>query len=99
MDEARFQELDRKRFTEGLSEDEANELGKLLAEKMGKPYGNAHDREHPEDVPGGERSVDHRLDQRNVPPEELSDEETRERAEREVGDHWATEERWPKKSA
>jgi hypothetical protein len=41
MDEDRFRELDRKRREEGLSHEEANELGRMLAEREGKPYDNA----------------------------------------------------------
>jgi hypothetical protein len=37
MDEARYNELMAKREA-GLSDDEANELGKLIAEKQGIPY-------------------------------------------------------------
>jgi hypothetical protein len=37
MDEARYNELLAKR-EEGLSDDEANELGRLIAEKEGIPY-------------------------------------------------------------
>jgi len=38
MDEARYTELVGKRDSEGLSDDEANELGRLEAEKEGVPY-------------------------------------------------------------
>jgi hypothetical protein len=41
MDEQRFAELERKRDTEGLSNDEANELGRMMAERAGQPYSNA----------------------------------------------------------
>jgi hypothetical protein len=41
MDEARYEELMRKRSTTGLSDAEANELGKLMAEKKGQAYGGA----------------------------------------------------------
>jgi hypothetical protein len=95
MNEKRFEELDRKRFTEGLSEEEANELGQLLAEKMDKPYSNAHDRPHPESLPGEERSVDKKLDRRNLPPDEMPDAEVRERAEEQVGDQWDDREEGP----
>jgi hypothetical protein len=37
MDEARYNELMAKR-EEGLTDDEANELGRLMAEKEGIPY-------------------------------------------------------------
>jgi hypothetical protein len=48
MDEKRFRELERKRDAEGLSHEEANELGRMMAEKEGRPYANAEDMSHPE---------------------------------------------------
>jgi hypothetical protein len=50
MDEQRYQELTKKRDDTGLTADEADELGRLMAEKAGRAdeYGNA-DRP-PEDV-------------------------------------------------
>jgi hypothetical protein len=39
----RYEDLVAKRDDEGLSEDEADELGKLIAEREGKPYSNADD--------------------------------------------------------
>ena len=41
MDEARMKELQAKRKTNGLTDEEADELGHLYAEKAGKPYSNA----------------------------------------------------------
>jgi hypothetical protein len=43
MDDQRYQELVQKRDGEGLTEEEANELGRLMAEKEGRAedYGNA----------------------------------------------------------
>jgi hypothetical protein len=41
MDDERFAELKRKRDSEGLTDDEADELGRLMAEREGKPYSNA----------------------------------------------------------
>jgi hypothetical protein len=38
MDDQRYSELMEKRNHVGLSEAEANELGRMIAEKMGKPY-------------------------------------------------------------
>jgi hypothetical protein len=50
MDEARFEELKRKRRDQGLSRDEADELGRMMAERMGKPYSNADmETEEPEE--------------------------------------------------
>ncbi|HEY1330248.1 MAG TPA: hypothetical protein VGH10_02100 [Actinomycetota bacterium] len=42
MDEARYQELIAKRDGPGLTNDEANELGKLMAEQAGAKYSHAH---------------------------------------------------------
>ena len=56
MDERRFEELSRKRFETGLSREEADELGRMMAEKEGKPYGNADDLQD-RDVPGEERKA------------------------------------------
>lgn len=36
-----YDDLIAKRDSVGLSHDEANELGQLMAEREGKPYGNA----------------------------------------------------------
>jgi len=44
----RFEELTEKRDGIGLTRDEADELGRLMAEREGKPYGNADD--PPEEV-------------------------------------------------
>jgi hypothetical protein len=41
MDERRFEELKEKRRVKGLTDDEADELGRLFAEEAGKPYSNA----------------------------------------------------------
>lgn len=63
MDERRWQELIHKRDTSGLTDQEANELGKMIAEREGKPYSNAAQLEHPQadltDVqPYGEAEVE-----------------------------------------
>lgn len=50
MNEQRLEELERKRFKGGLSRDEADELGRLMAEKEGKPYSNADERAHPDSL-------------------------------------------------
>ncbi|MGH2661962.1 MAG: hypothetical protein ACRDKA_09980 [Actinomycetota bacterium] len=44
----RYQQLIEKRDDEGLTDQEADELGRLMAERRGKQYGNADD--PPEDV-------------------------------------------------
>ena len=41
MQTRRFDELLAKRIRIGLSDQEANELGRLFAERAGKPYSNA----------------------------------------------------------
>jgi hypothetical protein len=43
-DEARYQQLIKKRGEAGLSDEEANELGRLLAERAGQEYSNAQGR-------------------------------------------------------
>ena len=44
----RYEDLTKKRDDTGLTKDEADELGKLMAERRGKPHGTADD--PPEDV-------------------------------------------------
>ena len=44
MDQSRFEELKKKQASgEGLTEAEANELGRMLAEEQGVPYQGAED--------------------------------------------------------
>jgi len=43
MDQQRLEELVAKRDAEGLTREEADELGRLLAEQAGEPYANADD--------------------------------------------------------
>jgi hypothetical protein len=43
MNQQRFQELVRKGDGTGLTDDEADELGRMIAERDGKPYANASD--------------------------------------------------------
>jgi hypothetical protein len=50
FDQKRFDELIEKRGREGLSNEEANELGRLYAEQEGKPYANAQSRRMGEPV-------------------------------------------------
>jgi hypothetical protein len=54
MDEQRFQELIHKRDTSGLTDREADELGKMIAERDGLPYSSASRRDHPEEEGQGE---------------------------------------------
>jgi hypothetical protein len=51
VDERRFAELERKKKEEGLTDDEANELGWMTAAKEGQPYSNAEARQHPDAGP------------------------------------------------
>jgi hypothetical protein len=46
--EKRRHELVRKRAAVGLSDDEANELGRLLAQMVGNSYSSAEGRPHPD---------------------------------------------------
>ena len=55
MDERRFQELEKKRDAEGLTEEEANELGRMIAERQGQAYSNAADLDEPEAQPDAEQ--------------------------------------------
>jgi hypothetical protein len=48
MDERRFEELERKKLERGLTQEEADELGRMYAEKMGEPYSSADEQAHPE---------------------------------------------------
>jgi len=50
MDDQRYQELMEKRSRTGLSEAEANELGRMMAERLGKPY-QGHSDIHPHTNP------------------------------------------------
>ena len=78
MDEKRFAELERKRDREGLSDEEADELGRLMAEQLGKRYGNARERTQAE-RPANERDPEGSTE--NAPPGEMPDREVREAVE------------------
>jgi hypothetical protein len=54
VDEKRIEDLIAKRHDVGLSDAEADELGKLFAEREGKPYSNAKLSK----LPPGERGAD-----------------------------------------
>jgi hypothetical protein len=51
MDQARFEELKKKRFEEGLTDEEASELGRMFAEEEGERYSSAADRPDAEETP------------------------------------------------
>jgi len=57
MDEVRYDELMKKRGTSGLSDTEANELGKLMAEKKGQTYGGAAARKEAFDAAADEEQL------------------------------------------
>jgi hypothetical protein len=73
MDRARYDELIKKRDDVGLTDDEANELGRLMADERGERYGSADN--PPEDV-AAERDA--------VEAEEKAEIEEGERADRDV---------------
>ena len=59
MDQARYYELIRKRDTVGLTRKEADELGRFMAEREGRAYGNADAEQTPDQGPnvrGDDRS-------------------------------------------
>jgi hypothetical protein len=58
MDQHRFDELSSKRRVNGLTREEADELGRMMAEREGKPYSNADDRADTETLPDEERDAD-----------------------------------------
>ena len=51
MDEERLEELKDKRFDEGLTHEEAHELGKMMAKEEGKPYSSHDDRPKADEEP------------------------------------------------
>ncbi len=54
MDNARLEELEKKKLDVGLTHEEANELGRLIAKREGRAYSNAESHIHP-DEPTEER--------------------------------------------
>jgi hypothetical protein len=54
VDEKRIEDLTAKRHDVGLTDEEADELGRLFAEREGKPYSNAKLSK----LPAGERGAD-----------------------------------------
>lgn len=91
MDRQRLEELKRKRFEDGLSDEEANELGRLMAEEEGKPYGNARMRGGPDEVPDAWKDEDQDL--RAKEEEEQGEVSSVDQTERPSGDHQPEEER------
>ncbi len=62
----RYEDLTAKRDSEGLTDDEADELGRLIAEREGKPYSNADD--PPPEVEGERKSEPEEDDEVDQPP-------------------------------
>jgi hypothetical protein len=69
VDEKRIEELVAKRREVGLSDAEADELGKLFAEKEGKPYSNAKLSK----LPPGDRGAEVTTDQAQPPEPKPTD--------------------------
>jgi hypothetical protein len=69
VDQARFEELEHKRDTAGLTDEEANELGRMIAEREGRPYSNRDD----------ERSARRDQEETEIRDAETAEEVTRER--------------------
>ena len=69
MATSRFDELERKRDDVGLTDDEANELGRLMAERAGRPYGNAETRVHHDAGPHAWKAAERDRQQEGVQPE------------------------------
>ena len=84
MDEQRYRELDAKRLSpEGLTEAEANELGRLDAERAGRPYeGNADD-----------PPLEVRAERVGADPEEATEEKIVAEEQKDVDDTILTDER------
>ena len=84
MDDQRYRELDAKRRSaEGLTEEEANELGRLDAERAGRPYeGNADD-----------PPLEVRAERVGADPEEATEEEIAATEETDIDDTVLTDER------
>ena len=71
MDQQRFEELKRKRREVGLTDDEADELGRMFAEEMGEPYSNARTTDIPAtDRAEGERPDAYEREEDHEPEEE-----------------------------
>ena len=80
MGAGRLEELERKRDDVGLTDEEANELGRMMAERAGEPYENADTRVHHDAGPHAWKTTD-LGDPEGSPPQEP----TRERTPHPVG--------------
>ena len=83
MDEARYTELMEKRDGVGLTDEEADELGRLLAEKSGETYGGAEERS--ESRAQADTADDEHRREKETPPGELIEEERYEETVNEEG--------------
>jgi hypothetical protein len=73
MDEARYRALMEKRDGVGLTDEEADELGALLAEKSGEAYGGSEERSASEAE--AQAADDEHRREKETPPRELIEEE------------------------
>ncbi len=69
MATSRFEELERKRDDVGLTDEETDELGRLMAERAGKPYENADTRVHHDAGPHAWKAADRDGEQEDFQPE------------------------------
>ena len=91
MDQSRFEELKKKRFEGGLSDEEADELGRMYAEEAGEGYSNADMRPSPEESPEAWKAED--AGQEVKDREEAGDDASVDTTEGPEGDHKPEEER------
>jgi hypothetical protein len=75
MDEQRYQELTKKREETGLTVEEANELGRLIAEKEGRGEEYANASRPPEDVEVERTSLAESVDEMEAVQEERAERE------------------------
>jgi hypothetical protein len=79
MGEDRYQQLVEKRDGPGLSDEEADELGRLMAEREGRPYGGSHAR--PEEHAQEDRADEEARRERAPSSFEIRDQERTEEIE------------------
>ncbi|HEX9235082.1 MAG TPA: hypothetical protein VF972_02250 [Actinomycetota bacterium] len=91
MDRSRFEELKKKRFEEGLSDEEADELGRFFAEEEGERYANASTRPSAEETPDAWKGEGEGQEVKEQ--EERGDAEAVDTTEGPEGDHKPEEER------
>ena len=91
MDATRFEELKKKRFEEGLSDEEADELGRMFAEQEGEQYANADMKPSEEETPEAWKAEGE--GERVKEQEERGDESPVDTTEGPEGEHKPEEER------